>query len=616
MVGESTEVFPASKATMLESSNKSLARPHQSSASTGSGKGEGPHHRPRRDVDGHASSSTSVLSSDTTASVDTHELVTPYVNTLSLVHGVSSPEVFTESAERDDSANALVSSDVGASNNIGVTNIQTPSLISDGLVTEPTTVDIPNEQINEITTKKLSEIVENQTDVTSEVVQSQTDVSEFPEGIENIDEDSLSKVIQSKEIISETSKSNPSERPVESELPYENAPLKKDNSVAYEPSEMQNDAFPNMFSYGIQKLHYTQLMSKFKAMNQMIHLLTNETETDRDLEKFHYDREISAATHISTLPNPLTTTSNVATKIITTNEPTEQTEILFTTTHAPDAIVSTINPPSVTYSNISETITTETHSQEEGITEHITIEPKTPDLTSNPKHVLINLTISADDNENSYYKPLYSLTVTVPTAVGDGKEIPTVKITPIDIEPTLPTNFNEPIAMKGTESKQSSTNSNLVGSCECSCPSCDGSDSPEDNYDELFGTLSSKSDEEIFIDSTTESSITDILIDNETVTTENYSDSYETSSDMLTTIIDSTAEADSELFSTTEKAAIAKCVCPKVVPPPILILEGEVLTLSLNNKLTTHKKHCQRVSVPITNVYTNQSYACSAVKIK
>ncbi|XP_028159380.1 teneurin-m isoform X2 [Ostrinia nubilalis] len=37
LVGESTEMFPASKATTLESSNKSLARPHQSSTSSGSG---------------------------------------------------------------------------------------------------------------------------------------------------------------------------------------------------------------------------------------------------------------------------------------------------------------------------------------------------------------------------------------------------------------------------------------------------------------------------------------------------------------------------------------------------------------------------------------------------
>ncbi|XP_059059480.1 teneurin-m [Achroia grisella] len=37
LVGESTEVFPASKATTLESSNKSLTRPHQNSPSSGSG---------------------------------------------------------------------------------------------------------------------------------------------------------------------------------------------------------------------------------------------------------------------------------------------------------------------------------------------------------------------------------------------------------------------------------------------------------------------------------------------------------------------------------------------------------------------------------------------------
>lgn len=573
-----------------------MARTHQSSASTGSGKGGQPHLRPRRDVDGHASSS-SVPPSETTASVDMHELVTPSLNTLSLVHGVTSPEDLEETTETDNRATILVSSDVSASDNIGVTNTQTSSLTVGVSVLEQITTIVVSEKNLETTTvsNQLSDDIETNIDVNTspEVVDTEpksnliptdyettTEINKPSVGIEiQIDVNNSAQVIKTKNTVNKSPNTNdsPLEHPLEVSPPKDDL-AKEDKNVAYDPSEMQNDAFPNMFSYGVQRLRYTKLLTKFKAVNDMIHLLTNDTEPETDLEKFHYDREPPVTTHSPTSPKPLPTTA--VTETVTTKKPVEETTVPSTTTSAPKHVVFTTTPLSVTNPNISEEITTETYSEEEETTENITIESKTPDLTSNPKHVLINLTISADDNDNSSYKPLYSLTVTVPTAVGDGKQMPTVKITPMDVEPTQPTNFNKPITLEGKESKPFHSGSIMGGSCECSCPSCEGTEPIDDIYDDFFGKSTYKPDEDVSSSNDGTTEFEERFMNNETDSTETYTETYETSDDSSTIVtesIDLTTETDDQVMSST--AAAVKCVCPKVVPPPILILEGEVVTL-------------------------------------
>ncbi|XP_061378942.1 teneurin-m isoform X2 [Danaus plexippus] len=188
-----------------------------------------------------------------------------------------------------------------------------------------------------------------------------------------------------------------------------------------------------------------------------------------------------------------------------------------------------------------------------------------------------------------------SASVTVPT-VGDSNEIPTVKITPLDTEPTMPTNFNKPISIQNTtKTTKTIETEDWGGSCECSCPVCDSGHSSDDLYDDYVDktTLFNENTEDLSSPYSTDgSTITEENIKttndassefttqrelNYISTTDSVTDSDLASKDIIPDIYLSTTDStiasstESELISTTD---FPKCVCPKIKPPPILILEG------------------------------------------
>ncbi|XP_048481184.1 teneurin-m isoform X4 [Plutella xylostella] len=587
LVGESTEVFPASKATTLESANKSIAtRPHQNSAASGSGNDGKPHSRPRRDVDGHASSSsspptTAPPSSDTT-SVDMHELITtPSVNTFSLVHGVTSstPGELPETTDEDTvDANALVSNEVGDSINIGGTNMETSSSSSHNIRKETTTVSS--------STLTDSVNITETTTLTTESTTVQTTTPEQTTVLTTVKLDESNSTITSKNYGSQleavdTKIDNPPE--INSENKRDE--MSSNDKIAYDPADMQGDSFPNFYTYGVQKLQYAKLLTRFKAVNEILHIFPNESSTsEKELEKLHYDSE-PVLQKVETTITPTTITSSPSTvREITTKtvKPVEETGAPFTTNKlftptSHDVFISTT--PSATNINNDSKTTTDPVKYDERTTEDVTIETKSSDLPTNPKHVLINLTISADGAENSAYKPLYSLTVTVPTE-GDMREVPTVRITPIDVEPTQPTNFNKPLVVENNTPKPfKDTDEEWGGTCECSCPSCDETSSPDDAYDDYLDNSSSKpSTSSDVTDTYNETGTSNYYTDDTTEisSTESTSESFgttdeiSTQTDLIDSTTDFTTETEGDMLTT---EPIPKCVCPKIVPPPILILE-------------------------------------------
>lgn len=573
-------MFPASKPTTLESSNKSLARPHQSSTSSGSGKGDS-HSRPRRSV-GHASVSPSVSSMDP-STVDMHELITtPSVSTVSVVHGVASvPPRSTDvtQPEVEGANSAFVSSSV----NIPVT---TGELI-DSATLETTPRN--NEPSEETTTNvPSSENLGKSDNITNNFTESVSAVSAKPD-VEN----------------------PPELSPTKNELNVE----KDINKIAYEPESMQGDAFPSLYSYGLQKFQYLQLLARLNEANENLHIKlsgSNESvDKDKDLNRLQYvtenipnkHTEPSASTTQSTTVEPITTvtsTTNKPTTVLsTTNKPTTVTsptnisttqESVSTTklmtTHIPHVLTTTQSTQSVTNPNVvvvNNTITpTEPVIEEDApATVNIASESRVPDATSNPTHMLINLTISTDDDGSTLYKPLYSLTVTVPT-VGDSNEIPTVKITPMDIEPTNPTNFNNPVKIdSSTKSNPPINTEDWGGSCECSCPVCNEDNTTDDFYTDYSDNSTTDSPGS---DSTSDSTETSSSIENNSspnseiestvatdMSTETTTDIGSTTTEITDSTIDYTTESD--VVSST----VPNCECPKVVCPPILVLEGEVV---------------------------------------
>ncbi|XP_013175096.1 PREDICTED: teneurin-3 isoform X2 [Papilio xuthus] len=560
LVGESTEIFPASKATTLES-NKSLSKPQQSSSSASSGK-ENYLVRPRRSVDGHASLS-SVSATDSSTTVDVHELITtPSLSSVSLEHGVPVLPNDTTGVLKEDykeGAKASGSSNVGLSFNNG------------DLTNNNTTLDSSHN--NNSTLKPMFKSNDNTTK-----------------------DSKYETVIDKNNIIAE--------QPPEAQIIDKSNNIKTD--IAYDPELMQSDSFPSLYSYGVQKLQYLKLLTQLNAIGEELHIFSNDTaEVDNKLEKFHYDSETNPTVNIPTTVVPkiredTTTDAPLTIKplIVETVSPfninltNAQTEHVVTTPGMPDTN---------TVSNT--TVTEPTTTPNESTTVNVAVESKTPDIMSNKKHVLINLTISADDAESSSYKPLYSLAVTVPT-MGDSNEIPTVKITPLDLEPTMPTNFNKPVVVQSTTktTKDSSINTDWGGSCECSCPVCE-SNSADDFYEDSDSEKSTTMNLENTDVSTIPSPVSgdnefSTTSEDSTVTQSSYV-TMETTSVLdtgkestvtemssttdfneITTTLNETTESNDvthdlttepEIVSTTEAL---KCVCPKMKPPPILILEG------------------------------------------
>ncbi|XP_026326589.1 teneurin-m isoform X4 [Hyposmocoma kahamanoa] len=521
VVGDSTDNFSASKVTTQESNNKSLARPHQSSPQS-SGNG---HSRPRRSVE-LASVQTSSVSFTDTSNVDTLHEITPSVNTVSLVHGVDT--------------------------------VSTPSstLTTETIKNNYETVSIAT---STSTTSISTSIVETINNFVNRDSNSNSEHSESVNKNDNNIDQPPAVLITEKSLIPKN----------------EN----KKESIAYEPDSMQGDSFSSIYTYGVQKLQYLKLLAKLNEVSEELHVDLDEPTEQKEREKLHYDSgsQTAATETTSTSPTVRSTSPVTTNETPVTSKPTKE---IVVSTHqfvAPTehAILTTPTPSETNTNPVHITTTSPTSDA----TVNMTTESKTPDFT-NAKHVMINLTISADNTENSY-KPLYSLTVKVPT-VGDSNEIPTVKITPMEAEPTQPTNFNKPVTIEGVTKtiKEVDTVASWGGTCECSCPSCDNTESPDDFYNDDYGGSTNKpfDSTDTVINSTdslgsTDGSNTteDPTEFNVTESTKISTDDYLTSSDDLLTDIKSTTEIETESYSTTETV---KLICPKVKPPPILILEG------------------------------------------
>lgn len=551
-------MFPTSKATTLESNNKSLVKPQQSSTSTSSGK-EKFHVRPRRSVDGHASSLSSVSSTDSSTAVDMHELIT------SLSSSTISVDL-DNVASTSSSGNLSINEDIKGDSNASLSSSIGVSINNGDLTTNNTLLDTHiNEEANESMPKSTTTKAQLNTNTGTDF--------KFKNSI------------------------NKSNLPLEPPLEIDNPEKKSKPDIAYDPDLMQSDSYPSIYSYGVQKLQYLKLLTRLKEVNEELHIYSNDTvDTDNKVEKFHYDGEGSSPTITLTTiaPKIITTQQQMTTDVpITTKPLLDETVIPITTnviTAHTEHVVST--PKSAVTNNLLKITTTEpTISPSEPSTDNMGAGSKTPEITSNAKHVLINLTISADDAENSSYKPLYSLAVTVPTMVSTN-EVPTVKITPLDLEPTMPTNFNKPAIIQNTTkaNKDINLDNSWGGSCECSCPVCENSPSDsfyEDSDSEKSTTVSwentesstgpSPSSGEDQYSSTSDSYGTQTTDMN----TERSSELYTVESASVTDVTmtaDLTEETtdltrEPDIPSTTEAP---KCVCPKIEPPPILILEGEV----------------------------------------
>lgn len=565
LVGESTELFPTSKATTLES-NKSLTRPHQSSLSTASGNET--HSRPRRsvDIDGHASV-TSVPSDSVTVD-KMHEITSPSVDG-SLAHGV-------ESASGDIKEGNASVGDADLSNTGDLTTLQSTTAkkmtitekttsVPTSMVIKSTTITQAVPKITKLTTKNAPTII-TKTTITDRVT---------TDKITNIE----SRL----------------EHPLEiSESTKEPTQLEKDH-IAYDPKDMQSDAFPSIYSYGAQKLQYLKLLTRLNQVNEELHInLKDAVEPDENLKKFKYDSEKSTTKVYATIAPFINTEPTAILETPITNKPSEPLTPITKNSFVAqlEHVVTTTPTPIVHNSNIANMTTDEPTTEKVTITvDEKTVntpeQQKTMEPT-NPKHVLINLTISSDDADNASYKPIYSLTLTVPT-LGDTNEIPTVKITPMDVEPTQPSNFNKPATLEGSAKPDNSTNpEDWGGICECSCPVCNNNTTGDDFYDEYNDNIASTETAKRKAVTTTESAETYDTAESSTVsegesTTYSGLSSTETSTDDVTSTTDFTSETDTEVPCITEKP----CVCPKVEPPPILILEGEVDLNTIRDNLLT-----------------------------
>lgn len=478
-----------------------------------------------------------------------HGITTPI--DVSLAHGVESVSEASEAEQEDVSASV--------SNQINLTNFEdvTPSTALGETSVDFTTVT--NSEHNTLTT---TDSIHEMTTIT-------------------VDHIATNNTVEEKETNTKSQVEQPIDIPVKDKTSVE---TDKDK-IAYDPEDMQGDAFPSIYSYGVQKLQYIKLLTKLKEVNEDLHINLDESvDLNDNLKKLHYDSEktfpkVDMSTKPIATDVPITTTNVITTTdspeeilFVTTNKFTAQSEHVTTTTPAPTIIINE-DLLKTTKASLIEKSTVVA----DGITFN-TAETKTPEAT-NPKHVLINLTIAADGAEDSAYKPIYSLTLTVPT-LGDANESPTVKITPIEAFPTQPTNFNKPGTIEGTTKAKATNTEEWGGTCECSCPVCNNNSS-DDFYDDYADTTTKTYDDN------TKSTVTE-----EVSTSESNADlSSEKNTELLTktessstteTIISSTDEITTETTSEVPSTTELQCVCPKVEPPPILILEGEVIEIELN----------------------------------
>lgn len=576
-----------------------MARPHQSLPTIGTGKEEH-HSRHRRSVDvvdGHASSlPQSVSSEDSSTVVNMHDITKPSVNTVSLVHGVAE-DITTQ---RDEEMNEASNNAFVSSNNYDV-SVNTGDLTTNNHATSPSiNPRISPETITSTTAEQLAISAMESSNVAATAAEITTKVTNYVSSTTStassiLEENHLDHPLEIKEDVS--------------------APLKTEkDKIDYEPDDMQGDSLPLIRSYGLEKLKFFRMQNQLEQIKEVLHIYSNDsTDMNKDLEKFHYDSENSGSktTNMTSTPEIKTTEPVIVTKTpepikptteaslttsstesTLTNEHVTTKSIIYTTnkftTHNEHVVTTT--PSLIVTNDTPITSTTTEATPTEAPTVNI-VDNKIPDVT-NSKHVLINLTISADDAESSSFKQLYSLTLTVPT-LGDTNEIPTVKITPMDSEPTQASHFNKPVTLEGSTKVNNSTNddTDIGGSCECSCPACI-SNATDDYYDESIEngptTASPKFDSSTITDQIlstghpelTESTTEDLTkssgtTESETVTSTDSTTEISTQGENISTTDWSTTDSttETEMFTTTE---LPKCVCPKIQPPPILILEGEV----------------------------------------
>lgn len=592
VVGDSTDNFSASKVTTQESNNKSLARPHQSSPQS-SGKG---YSRSRRSVEFASVQTSSVSFTDTL-----HE-PTPFVNTVSLVHGVETALGADDATTtEDEGSNAFVSSSVdNLSVNPGdITNTKLDStshynesdvdaeyngeMSADVFSGFTVTVTNPSSTLSTETVKNNTESISTVTSISTTSISTST-----VETVDNVINNISKSNSEHNDFVDKNDDSieQPPAVLITEKILIPKNENNKEN-IAYEPNSMQGDSFSSIYTYGVQKLQYLKLLAKLNEVSEELHIDLDQPTEEKEKEKLHYDSgSRSVATETTSTPTVRTTFPTTTKETPITSKPTE--EILVNTRQffAPtEHVLLTTPTPSETNTNPVHMMTT---SPPKDATVNMSTESKTPDFT-NAKHVMINLTISADNTENSY-KPLYSLTVKVPT-VGDSNEIPTVKITPMDAEPTQSTNFNKPVTIEGVTKaiKEMDTAASWGGTCECSCPSCDNTESPDDFYNDDYGSSTNKPfDSTDTVINSTDSSRSTGGSTTEEPTEFNITEINETTDDYLTdpnvSSTDFTTETETESYSTTETV---KCVCPKVKPPPILILEGEVTEYDNDDNLLT-----------------------------
>lgn len=553
-------MFPASKATTLEANNKSLTKTPQSVSTASSGNKRSRH---RRSVDEHASITSNL------PTVDVHD-TTPIS---SFPHGVAS--------ENTEGAIASVS----------------PIVVNTGLAIENIPVEITN--VNVAKSSKVGENNEITTEtITINIGDSITNISTNPhavevKGKEKTDPNTKHDKVEVKtKFVTKTTNIN-IEQPIDITDKIATTTKTEKDIIAYDPEDMQGDSFS--LWYGAQKLQYVKMQMQLKQVNEELHINLNDTVvSDKNLDKYHYDSETTVNKSEFSVPliknatntePPIFNNTNVNDVIVVTTNKFTTLEHVTT----PSATIVTNNNLVNTSSVSSSTTTTarSTPSMNSGSTteklleEATTVIPniaetKTPEII-NPKHVLINLTISSDE-EGSSYKPLYSLTVTVPT-LADTNEIPSLKITPLDVEPTQQSNFNKPVTIETTtKDNKIINNEDLGGSCECSCPVCNlnSINSTDDFYDDYKDATTDSPDLVTTQDSSSESTAT--TEENFTGSTTEYS--AKTTTDLYvsstTENIDTTTDYETTKEVEISTTDLPKCVCPKIEPPPILILEGEV----------------------------------------
>lgn len=532
-----------------------------------------------------------------------HE-ITPSLNTVSLVHGVETASGADSAATTEDEgsiASVYSSVDNPSVNPGDLTNTKLDSISHNNEVV----VDaVPDDKMSTETSRGFSatvttpsstfttETTNNNSETVSTVISTSTTPisTSTAETVKNVIDNSNRNTKLNYSI--DKNDSRIIEQPPPDIITEKSITPKKENKregIAYDPDSMQGDSFSSLYSYGVQKLQYLKLLAKLNEVSEELHIDLDEPTEEKEREKLHYDSGSQTVTTNTTTPSTTLTSGFPITpkEIPITSKSTE--EILVTTHQfvAPTKHdILTTRPPSETNTNPVNMTTSPIPSIIKDATVNMATESKTPDFT-NAKHVMINLTISTDNTENSY-KPLYSLTVKVPT-VGDSNEIPTIKITPLDAEPTLPTNFNKPIPVEGVSKaiKDVNTVTDWGGSCECSCPSCSNTESADDFYNDDYGSSTTN----IFDSTDTVTSSTDISSSTEGSSTIEYpTESEVTESTLITedyltsSTTDLTTETGTESFSTTESP---KFVCPKIKPPPILILEGEVTKYDIDDNLLT-----------------------------